>query len=131
MKDMVDESVSVLSGGGDLIEFGKLLHEVWQAKRSLSPTVSNGYVDEIYEAAVVAGAVGGKLTGAGGGGFLLVFVPLSKQEAVREALKRLIHVPFRFEFSGSQIIFFDVEADYSAEERARDVQSIEAFRELQ
>jgi D-glycero-alpha-D-manno-heptose-7-phosphate kinase len=130
MKDMVDESISVLSGGGDLIAFGKLLHEVWQAKRSLSPTVSNAYVDEIYEAAVAAGAVGGKLTGAGGGGFLLVFVPLCKQEAVREVLKRLIHVPFRLEFSGSQIIFFDVEADYSAEERAREFQSIEAFREL-
>jgi D-glycero-alpha-D-manno-heptose-7-phosphate kinase len=131
MKDMVDEGMSVLSGGGDLIAFGRLLHEAWQTKRSLSPTVSNDYVDELYDTAMGSGAVGGKLTGAGGGGFLLLFVPLSRQQAVREVLRKLIHVPFRFEFSGSQIIFFDVEADYSAEERARDVQSIEAFRELQ
>jgi D-glycero-alpha-D-manno-heptose-7-phosphate kinase len=130
MKDLVDESISVLNGGGDLIPFGKLLHEVWATKRSLSPKVSNSYVDELYDAAVAAGAVGGKLTGAGGGGFLLVFVPPSRQANVKEALKKLIHVPFRFEFSGSQIIFYDVEADYSAEERARENQAIEAFREL-
>ena len=55
---------------------------------------------------------------------------LTVARAVREALRKLIHVPFRFEFSGSQIIFFDVEADYSAEEKAREIQSIEAFREL-
>jgi D-glycero-alpha-D-manno-heptose-7-phosphate kinase len=130
MKDLVDESISVLNGGGDLLAFGKLLHELWEAKRSLSPKVSSSYIDELYDAAVAAGAVGGKLAGAGGGGFLLLFVPPSRQPKVKEALRKLIHVPFRFEFSGSQIIFFDREADYSAEERERAGQAIEAFREL-
>ena len=68
--------------------------------------------------------------GAGGGGFLLLFVPPSKQEAVREKLDKLIYVPFKFEFSGSQIIFFDQEQDYSAEEQARAKQTIRPFREL-
>lgn len=130
MKDLVDEGISILNGDGDLTPFGELLHEVWQAKRSLSPIVSNSYVDDLYQHAIAAGAVGGKLTGAGGGGFLLLFVPPARQASVREGLNRLIHVPFRLDFSGSQIIFFDLEADYSAEEKARASQTVEAFREL-
>lgn len=130
MKDMVEESVSILNSGHDLIAFGELLHEAWQAKRSLSAKVSNSHVDDIYNQAISAGAVGGKLVGAGGGGFLLLFVPPSKQRAVREKLNKLIYVPFKFEFAGSQIIFFDQEEDYSAEERERANQSIQAFREL-
>jgi len=130
MKDLVDESLSILNNGQDLTAFGELLHEAWQAKRSLSPIVSNSHVDDIYERARSAGAVGGKLIGAGGGGFLLLFVPPSRQQAVKEALNRLIYVPFKFEFSGSQIIFFDREEDYSAEETARATQIIEAFQEL-
>jgi D-glycero-alpha-D-manno-heptose-7-phosphate kinase len=130
MKDLVEESISVLDAGADLTPFGELLHEVWQAKRSLSPRVSNTEVDQMYEAARGAGAVGGKLTGAGGGGFLLLFVPPARQERVKEALRTLIHVPFKFEFSGSQIIFCDVEADYAAEERARAERKAEGFREL-
>ena len=70
------------------------------------------------------------MTGAGGGGFMLLFVPPSRQSKVRETLNKLIYVPFKFEFSGSQIIFFDQEKDYSAEERARASQQIQAFREL-
>jgi D-glycero-alpha-D-manno-heptose-7-phosphate kinase len=88
-------------------------------------------VDQIFENALSAGALGGKLTGAGGGGFLLLFVPPSKQRRVRERLNKLIHVPFKFEFSGSQIIFFDQEQDYSAEEKVRAAQMVEAFRELE
>ncbi len=130
MKDLLEEGLSTLKGGGDLSPFGELLHEVWQAKRSLSATVSNPEVDELYRAAMSAGAVGGKLTGAGGGGFLLLFVPPARQAAVRDALRKLIRVPFRFEFGGSQIIFFDVETDYSAEERDRAGQALESFREL-
>jgi D-glycero-alpha-D-manno-heptose-7-phosphate kinase len=130
MNDLVEESVSIVNSGHDLTPFGELLHEAWQAKRSLSSSVSNPYVDEIYELARSAGAVGGKLIGAGGGGFLMLFAPPGRHQAIRDGLNRLIHVPFKFEFSGSQIIFYDQEADYSAEERARANQSVDSFREL-
>jgi len=130
MNDLVEESISIVNSGQDLTPFGELLHEAWQAKRSLSATVSNSLVDEIYDLARSAGAIGGKLIGAGGGGFLLVFAPPQCHQAVREKLNRLIHVPFKFEFSGSQIIFYDREEDYSAEEEARAGQSVESFQEL-
>lgn len=107
MKDLVDESISVLTGAGDIAEFGELMHEAWQAKRSLSAKVSNTEVDDLYERACHAGALGGKLTGAGGGGFLLLFVPPERQAAVRESLSHLIHVPFALENNGSQIIFYE------------------------
>lgn len=130
MKELVEESISVLNSGQDITGFGELLHEAWQAKRSLSASVSNTMVDDIYEQALSAGAIGGKLTGAGGGGFLLLFVPPSRQKRVRELLSNLIYVPFKFEFSGSQIIFFDEEEDYSAVEEARSRQTVDPFREL-
>jgi len=117
MAEMVDEALEILSGGGDLTPFGKLLDEAWQAKRSLSPSVSNPDVEAIYAEATAAGAIGGKLIGAGGGGFMLLFVPPERQRALRERLRRLLFVPFRFESSGSQIIFLDAEADYPLEER--------------
>jgi len=129
-KDLIEESISILNNGGDITGFGELLHEAWQAKRSLSARVSNSQVDEIYQSALAAGAIGGKLTGAGGGGFMLLFVPPGKQREVRDRLNRLIHVPFKLEFSGSQIIFFDSEEDYSLEEKDRAIRPIEKFREL-
>jgi D-glycero-alpha-D-manno-heptose-7-phosphate kinase len=130
MEDLVEESISILNSGQGIIRFGELLHEAWQAKRSLSSMVSNDSVDELYQHALTGGAIGGKLTGAGGGGFFLLFVPPSKQSKVKEALRGLIHVPFKFEFSGSQIIFFDPEKDYFAEEKVRANQTLQAFREL-
>ena len=130
IKDLVEESISVLNGGQDITSFGELLHEAWQAKRSLSSMVSNSHVDKIYEEAMSAGAIGGKVTGAGGGGFMLLFVHPSDHNKVREKLKRLIYVPFKFESGGSQIIFFEPEEDYSAEESARASQPIQAFEEL-
>lgn len=129
-KDLVDEGISILNTGQDITRFGELLHEAWEAKRSLSAQVSNPYVDEIYNEAIAAGAIGGKLTGAGGGGFVLLFVPPLRQKTVKERLNKLIHVPFKFEFSGSQIIFFDQEADYSAEEKTKAGQQIHPFQEL-
>ena len=129
-KDLVEESLAILNGEGSLSGFGELLHEAWQAKRSLGALVSNPDVDSMYDAARGAGAIGGKLTGAGGGGFMLLFVPPDRQPAVLEALSRLIHVPFRFDFSGSQIIFHDAEEDYSDAEEARMGQSIDPFRDL-
>jgi D-glycero-alpha-D-manno-heptose-7-phosphate kinase len=130
IKDLVEESISVLTKGQDVLAFGDLLNEAWQAKRSLSDAVSNSHIDQLYESALAAGALGGKITGAGGGGFLLLFVPPDKHEAVKQKLAQFIHVPFKLEYSGSQIIFFDPEEDYAAAERARSEQRIEQFREL-
>lgn len=130
MKDMVDESISILNGQHSLDGFGELLHEAWQAKRSLSAMVSNSDIDDAYTVARQAGALGGKLTGAGGGGFLLLYVPKHQQEKVKEKLNGLLHVPFRFEVSGSQLIFFDPEQDYSLQEQERASQQLQAFREM-
>ncbi len=131
MKDLVQESLSILNGRGDVTELGGLLHEAWLSKRTLSPWVSNVEVDALYETAQRAGALGGKLTGAGGGGFLLLFVPPKKHSAVRDALKDLIQVPFNFEYSGSQIIFCDREEEYSREEAIRAVEPPRVFKEVQ
>jgi D-glycero-alpha-D-manno-heptose-7-phosphate kinase len=130
MKDLVDESISIVSGGRDILEFGELLHEAWLAKRTLSASISNAEIDALYEGARAAGAIGGKLIGAGGGGFFLLFAPPSSHPKIRERLNTLIQVPFKMEHSGSQIIFCDREADYAAEERARAARPIQAFREL-
>jgi D-glycero-alpha-D-manno-heptose-7-phosphate kinase len=130
MKELVDEALDVLASGMDICAFGDLLHEAWQAKRSLSPAVSNSDVDALYEEARAAGALGGKLTGAGGGGFLLLFVPLEKQPAVLEAMGRRIHVPFEFESAGSQIIFYEPGVDYQAADQARSRRDHAVFTEL-
>jgi D-glycero-alpha-D-manno-heptose-7-phosphate kinase len=130
MKELVDESLDILASGTDIRAFGDLLHEAWQAKRSLSPAVSNRNIDALYERARAAGALGGKLTGAGGGGFLLLFVPPENHGAVLEALDDRIHVPFAFESAGSQIVFYEPGVDYREAERARLLQSPAAFREL-
>jgi D-glycero-alpha-D-manno-heptose-7-phosphate kinase len=119
MKDLVDEALAVLQGDGPLDPFGELLHEAWMAKRALSSEVSTPELDELHQTARNAGATGGKLLGAGGGGFLLLFAPPERHEALRQKLSGLIRVPFRFESGGSQIIFYDPETEYVAEERAR------------
>ncbi len=131
MKDLVDESIALLNSPDDICGFGELLNEAWEVKRKLSTKVSNVEVDELYDAALSAGALGGKLTGAGGGGFLLLFVPPDRQTKVREQLNKLIHVPFQFEFSGSQIIFLDPERDYSLQAIDREKRTIEPFKELE
>jgi D-glycero-alpha-D-manno-heptose-7-phosphate kinase len=130
MKELVEESLEILASGMNILAFGDLLHEAWQAKRSLSAKVSNSEVDALYEQARAAGALGGKLTGAGGGGFLLLFVPPERQPAVVEALDGRIHVPFEFETAGSQIIFYEPGVDYQEAERARRYHSPAAFKEL-
>ena len=130
MRGLVDEALGLLAGEEDLRALGTLLHEGWSAKRSLSESVSNGDVDRFYDQARAAGAIGGKLLGAGGGGFLLLFAPPEKQDAIKRGLSRLVHVPFKFESSGSQIVFFDPEQDYAKEERARARGGQKRFREL-
>jgi len=126
---LVDQGIVALSGTGDIRGFGELLHEAWQTKRSLSASVSNDHIEDIYATARAAGASGGKVLGAGGGGFMVFFAPPAKQAAVRESLRGLIHVPFHFESSGSQIVFFDPQEEYSAEEKDRSARDIESFRE--
>jgi D-glycero-alpha-D-manno-heptose-7-phosphate kinase len=132
MQELVDEGLDILASGTDLRAFGDLLHEAWQTKRTLSPHVSNARVDALYERARSAGALGGKLTGAGGGGFLLFFVPPGRRDAVRDALDRQIHVPFAFESAGSQIIFCEPDVDYRIAEadRARRMRADLVFEEL-
>jgi len=131
MRDCVDRSCEILGGNGSLMAFGELLHEAWQSKRALSSKVSNAQVDGLYDEARAAGAIGGKLLGAGGGGFVLFFAPPERHAKIRKQLSRLIQVPFNFEFSGSQIIFFDQEEDFAKHDRARAKKKIEAFRELE
>lgn len=113
MMDMVPEALNILSGSQDrLKDFGRLLHEAWQIKRSLTPFITTPVIDEIYKVAIEAGALGGKLLGAGGGGFILLFVEPELQHNVREKLNKLLYVPFRFECLGSQIIYYAPENNF-------------------
>lgn len=112
MHQMVDEALKVLNSDCDITEFGKLLHENWQLKRSLTNKISTPQTDSLYEAAMKAGATGGKILGAGGGGFMLFFVKPELQPKVKAALDGLLSVPFRFENSGSQIIFYEPDLFY-------------------
>lgn len=112
MREMVDEAVNILNNGADIEAFGELLDESWRLKRSLSSRVSTDTIDTMYETALKAGAIGGKLCGAGGGGFMLLFVPPRKQRHVRKALNNLLHVPFNFETLGSQIIVYSHQDSY-------------------
>ncbi|MDR3640908.1 MAG: kinase [Humidesulfovibrio sp.] len=131
MHNMVDDGIKLMQSNRCICGFGELLHEAWKAKRSLSPNISNGVVDDFYTRAQENGAIGGKLIGAGGGGFLLLFVPPSARERVREELSELLHVPFTFCRDGSQIIFYEPQtADYRQSERDHRNRSIQSFREL-
>jgi D-glycero-alpha-D-manno-heptose-7-phosphate kinase len=104
---MVDQAIEILRNPGTSIEeFGALLHEAWLLKKRLSDRVSTQFIDNIYDTARRAGAIGGKILGAGGGGFLLLFVAPEHQEAVRDALKELIYVPFKLENAGSRIVLY-------------------------
>jgi D-glycero-alpha-D-manno-heptose-7-phosphate kinase len=130
MADMVNEGLDILADG-DLLDFGRLLHQAWEEKRALSKSISNSTVDGFYEKARQAGALGGKLTGAGGGGFLLLFVPPEKQPEVRKALHNLLHIPFSFDSDGSQIILYDPRiCDYRELEADNNSGEIDCFREL-
>lgn len=106
LRGMVDEGVNILNGDKGLLEFGKLLHESWKVKKSLSEKVSNNHIDDIYEKAINSGAIGGKILGAGGGGFILFFVRPEDRERLKNALSPMLFVPFRFDSTGSQIIFY-------------------------
>lgn len=105
MYEMVDVAVDILHNQNkNMDEFGRLLHESWQIKRGLNDAITTDSIDEIYTSALRAGALGGKLLGAGHGGFMLIYADPEAQPRILEALRGLIHVPFKFEISGSQII---------------------------
>jgi D-glycero-alpha-D-manno-heptose-7-phosphate kinase len=107
MRAMVEEAVKILHTDNTPIEeFGRLLHESWLCKKELSDKVSTTEIDSLYQAALDAGATGGKILGAGGGGFLLLFVKPELQPAVRERLKHLVHVPFGFDEAGSRVVLY-------------------------
>ncbi len=113
MMQLVDEGEAILSSNRHpLNDFGRLLHEGWQIKRSLTQKISNASLDEIYEAGISAGALGGKLLGAGGGGFMLFFVPQEKRQVLRERLKKLLCIPFSFSNKGSHVVVYEPEEVY-------------------
>lgn len=107
IREMVDDAVEIVNSRQDILAFGKLLHEAWKLKKSLSHKISSLAIDNLYQKALKAGAVGGKLLGAGGGGFMLLFVPPQKQPEVRKKLKDFLEVKFSFENAGSQIIYYN------------------------
>lgn len=105
MLALVDEAEAALVGG-DLDEFGRLLDYTWRLKRGVNAAVSNDTIDSIYNAAREAGALGGKLLGAGGGGFLLFYVQPDRQADVRKALEQLKEIPFKFESGGARVLYY-------------------------
>ena len=107
MRGMVDQAIDILQSKTESIDkLGKMFHESWLCKKSLSNKVSTPEIDQIYQAGLDAGALGGKILGAGGGGFILFYVKPELQRKVREKLKNLVRVTFRFDLSGSKIIVY-------------------------
>lgn len=111
MYSYVNEAESILTQKDFITDFGKLLHENWRLKRGLSSKITNLEIDEMYNTGMNAGAFGGKLLGAGGGGFILFLISPEKQAFLREKLAKLIHVPVKFEKNGSKIIYNNPEGD--------------------
>lgn len=105
MKFLTDEAERILLSDGSLDPFGELLDETWTLKRRLASNITNDAVETLYETAKRCGALGGKLLGAGGGGFLLLYAPEAAQPKIREALSEFMFVPFQFENEGSKIIY--------------------------
>lgn len=113
LKHLVDEAEGILTNSNrSLDDFGRLLHEGWNIKRTLTQKISNSAIDEIYEAGLRAGALGGKLCGAGGGGFMLFYVSPERRHALRARLKNLLCVPFSFSNRGSHVVVYEPEAVY-------------------
>ena len=109
MLSLVDDAEKVLTSKSDLNEFGRLLDYTWKLKRGISSGISTDSIDGLYAKGMEAGALGGKLLGAGGGGFLLFYVEEDKQEIVRKAMEDLLYVPFEFENSGTRVIHYTPE----------------------
>ncbi|MEI7635956.1 MAG: hypothetical protein WCJ37_01510 [Syntrophus sp. (in: bacteria)] len=127
---LVGEAITILNSNTNIRHFGELLHEAWLIKCGLSEKVTNQYVDELYNQARKLGAIGGKLLGAGGGGFMLLFVPPEAQKKIIKKFNKLIYVPFQFESAGSQIIFYDPRDNHPDLDEERRKNSITPFQEL-
>lgn len=110
MLSLVDDAENILTSKCDLNEFGKLLDHTWKLKRGITSKISTSSIDGLYLKALESGAIGGKLLGAGGGGFLLFYVEEDKQSLVKEALSNLLYVPFEFENAGTRVIHYTPEA---------------------
>jgi len=109
MKYLVDEAEKLLISKTNLHEFGRLLDYTWRLKRGIASQITTNSIDSLYEMALKAGAVGGKLLGAGGGGFLLFYVEPEFQDNVRNILSNLMYVPFQFENEGTQVVYYSPE----------------------
>ena len=107
LNEITKEALTYFNETASLNRIGKLLHENWLIKKELCDKVSNVDIDNIYQTAINAGAIGGKLLGSGGGGFMVFFVEPTEQEKVKYALRNLMHVPFCFESSGSEVIYYN------------------------
>lgn len=107
---LVDEAEKVLTTKCDLNDFGRLLDHTWKLKRGITAQISTDSIDGLYQRAIQAGAIGGKLLGAGGGGFLLFYVEEDKHQLVKSALEGLLYVPFEFENAGTQVIHYTPES---------------------
>lgn len=110
MHELVDEAETVLiDQARDLDDFGRLLDKTWKLKKGTGTSITTNSIDGLYEKGIEAGALGGKLLGAGGGGFLVFYVQPEKQKAVREAMKDLMYIPFKFEDGGTKVIYYSPE----------------------
>lgn len=110
MYELVDEAEAILTNKNrDLDDFGRLLDTTWRLKKGTGAAISTGSIDELYEKGLKAGALGGKLLGAGGGGFLVFYVPDERQSAVRDAMNDLMYIPFKFEDGGTRVIHYSPE----------------------
>jgi D-glycero-alpha-D-manno-heptose-7-phosphate kinase len=116
MKRLVGDAERILTGDGDMNDFGRMLDYDWQLKRGLTKEISTDFIDDVYKTAKRSGAIGGKLMGAGGGGFMILFVEPDAQSKVRAALSDLVYVPFAFEHEGSKIIHYVPEERYAPKE---------------
>jgi D-glycero-alpha-D-manno-heptose-7-phosphate kinase len=113
IKEMVDEAVAILAlGSGHLTDFGKLMHDSWNLKKKLSALVTTPEIEHVYDSARREGAIGGKILGAGGGGFILLFARPEDHGRIRERLRSLVHVPFSFEELGSQVVYYSTQDEY-------------------
>jgi D-glycero-alpha-D-manno-heptose-7-phosphate kinase len=117
MLSLVNDAEKILTDiTCDLDDFGRLLDHTWQLKRKTGSAVSSDSIDDLYRRGIQAGALGGKLLGAGGGGFLVFYVQAEKRQAVKQALRELLYIPFEFENAGAQVIHYEAE-DYESLEQ--------------
>ena len=105
MQKLVEIAADLLSNGNDLDDFGRLLDQTWQLKRGLESSITPSFINDIYTSGISAGALGGKLLGAGGGGFIIFYVPPEYKQSVLDALIDLLVVPFKIDFTGTELMY--------------------------